>query len=78
MNFYFPTYRAVCMAENCTATLHNVYTPRGAEIRDSLGWSKYIDDAIDRFGDRSDVAFASHHWPRWGQRRHRRVPRWSA
>ncbi len=66
MNFYFPTYRAVCMAENCTATLHNVYTPRGAEIRDSLGWSKYIDDAIDRFGDRSDVAFASHHWPRWG------------
>ncbi len=67
MNFYFPTYRAVCMAENCTATLHNVYTPRGAEIRDSLGWSRYIDDAIDRFGDRSDVAFASHHWPRWGQ-----------
>jgi alkyl sulfatase BDS1-like metallo-beta-lactamase superfamily hydrolase len=66
MNFYFPTYRAVCMAENCTATLHNVYTPRGAEIRDSLGWSKYIDDAIDLFLDRSDVAFASHHWPRWG------------
>jgi len=66
MNFYFPTYRAVCMAENCVATLHNVYTPRGAEIRDSLGWSKYIDDAIDLFLDRSDVAFASHHWPRWG------------
>ncbi|MEX0768020.1 MAG: MBL fold metallo-hydrolase, partial [Microthrixaceae bacterium] len=43
MNFYFPSYRAVCMAENCAATLHNVYTPRGAEIRDSLGWSKYID-----------------------------------
>jgi alkyl sulfatase BDS1-like metallo-beta-lactamase superfamily hydrolase len=67
MNFYFPTYRAVCMAENCVATLHNVYTPRGAEIRDSLGWSKYIDDAIDLFLDRSDVAFASHHWPRWGR-----------
>ena len=67
MNFYFPTYRAVCMAENCTATLHNVYTPRGAEIRDSLGWSKYIDDAIDLYLDRSDVAFASHHWPRWGR-----------
>ena len=66
MNFYFPSYRAVCMAENCVATLHNVYTPRGAEIRDSLGWSKYIDDAIDLFLSRSDVAFASHHWPRWG------------
>jgi alkyl sulfatase BDS1-like metallo-beta-lactamase superfamily hydrolase len=67
MNFYFPSYRAVCMAENCAATLHNVYTPRGAEIRDSLGWSKYIDDAIDLFLHRSEVVFASHHWPRWGQ-----------
>ena len=66
MNFYFPTYRALCMAENCVATLHNVYTPRGAEIRDALGWSRYIDDAIDLFLDRSDVVFASHHWPRWG------------
>ncbi len=67
MNFYFPGYRAVCLAENCSATLHNVYTPRGAEIRDALAWSTYIDDAIDRFLDRSDVAFASHHWPRWGR-----------
>ena len=66
MNFYFPSYRALCMAENCTATLHNVYTPRGAEIRDALGWSTYIDDAIDRYLGISDVAFASHHWPRWG------------
>ncbi len=67
MNFYFPDFRAVCMAENCAATLHNVYTPRGAEIRDALGWSRYINDAIELFVDRSDVAFASHHWPRWGR-----------
>ena len=66
MNFYFPQFRAVCMAENCAATLHNVYTPRGAEIRDALNWSKYIDDAIELFVDKADVAFASHHWPRWG------------
>ncbi len=66
MNFYFPDYRAVCMAENCTATLHNVYTPRGAEIRDALGWSRYINQALESFLERSDVAFASHHWPRWG------------
>ena len=66
MNFYFPDYRAVCMAENCTATLHNVYTPRGAEIRDALGWSRYINEALESFIDRADVAFASHHWPRWG------------
>ena len=66
MNFYFPQYRAVCMAENCAATLHNLYTPRGAEIRDALGWSRYINEALETFLDRSDVAFASHHWPRWG------------
>jgi alkyl sulfatase BDS1-like metallo-beta-lactamase superfamily hydrolase len=66
MNFYFPDYRALCMAENCVATLHNLYTPRGAEIRDALGWSRYINEALEAFIDRTDVAFASHHWPRWG------------
>jgi len=66
MNFWFPDHRALCMAENCSATLHNVYTPRGAEIRDALSWSKYIIEAIDRYGERADVVFASHHWPRWG------------
>lgn len=66
MNFYFPDHRAVCMAENCAATMHNVYTPRGAEIRDALAWSRYINDALELFVDRADVAFASHHWPRWG------------
>ena len=66
MNFYFPQFKALCMAENCNATMHNVYTPRGAEIRDALGWSRYINEAIELFLDRSDVAFASHHWPRWG------------
>ncbi|MCU1365241.1 MAG: alkyl sulfatase-like hydrolase, partial [Ilumatobacteraceae bacterium] len=66
MNFLFPDLRAVCMAENCSATLHNVYTPRGAEIRNALGWSRYINDALEQFIDRVDVAFASHHWPRWG------------
>lgn len=67
MNFYFPQFKALCMAENCSATMHNVYTPRGAEIRDALGWSRYINQALEIFGDRSDVAFASHHWPRWGR-----------
>ena len=64
--FWFPQFRALCMAENCSATMHNLYTPRGAEVRDALGWSTYIDEAIERYVDRSDVAFASHHWPRWG------------
>ena len=67
MNFHFPDHRVLCMAENCTCTMHNLYTPRGAQVRDSLAWSKYIQEAIDLYGDVSDVCFASHHWPRWGR-----------
>jgi alkyl sulfatase BDS1-like metallo-beta-lactamase superfamily hydrolase len=66
MNFHFPDHRVLCMAENCTCTLHNLYTPRGAQVRDALAWSKYLQEAIDLFGDRTDACFASHHWPRWG------------
>ncbi len=66
MNIFFPDMRALCMAENCTANLHNIYTLRGAQVRDSLNWSKYIDESIDLYATNSDVVFASHHWPRWG------------
>jgi len=66
MNLYLPQWRALCMAENCTATMHNLYTLRGAPVRDALAWSKYIDDALVAFGAASDVVFASHSWPRWG------------
>ncbi|MCU1499855.1 MAG: beta-lactamase domain protein [Acidimicrobiales bacterium] len=66
MNFHFPDHRVLCMAENCTCTLHNLYTPRGAPVRDALAWSKYLQEAIELFGDVTDVLFASHHWPRWG------------
>ncbi|MEQ9145063.1 MAG: alkyl sulfatase dimerization domain-containing protein [Parvibaculaceae bacterium] len=66
MNFYFPQFKALCMAENCSCHLHNIITPRGAQVRDAKSWSYYINEAIDLFGDRTDVLFASHHWPRWG------------
>ncbi len=66
MNFHFPRYRALCLAENCTCHLHNILTPRGAQVRDAKSWSRYIDDAIHLFAADSDVLFASHHWPRWG------------
>jgi alkyl sulfatase BDS1-like metallo-beta-lactamase superfamily hydrolase len=55
------------MAENCTHTMHNLLTPRGAQVRDSLAWSKYINEAIERFADQTDTCFASHHWPRFGK-----------
>ncbi len=67
MNIFFPEQRALCMAENCTANQHNVYTLRGAQVRDALGWSKYINESIELFGETTDVLFASHHWPRWGR-----------
>lgn len=66
MNIFLPDRRALCVAENCTANQHNVYTLRGAQVRDALMWSKYIDESIVRYASRSDVVFASHHWPRWG------------
>ena len=69
MNFYFPDHRALCMAENATRNLHNLVTLRGAVVRDARVWSAYLDDAIALFADRSDVAFASHHWPTWGAER---------
>ncbi|MBQ4470316.1 MAG: MBL fold metallo-hydrolase [Synergistaceae bacterium] len=66
MNAYFPKYNALWLAENCTGTLHNIYTLRGAEVRDSAAWSKYIVEALQLFGDKTDVVFQSHNWPHWG------------
>ena len=75
MNTYIPDMKALWMAENVTATLHNIYTLRGAQIRDPLGWSKYIGEALYRFGLEAEVMFASHHWPRWGNDRVQEVLR---
>ena len=69
MHFYFPRYRALCMAENATHTLHNLLTLRGALVRDPHIWSVYLTQAIRMFGARADVVFASHHWPTWGRDR---------
>lgn len=60
MNAYFPKYRALWMAENCTGTLHNLYTLRGAEVRDANDWAKYIIEADQRFCSKTDVVFQSH------------------
>ncbi|MFC8450451.1 alkyl/aryl-sulfatase [Kitasatospora sp. NPDC057223] len=67
MNFLFPDRRALCLAENATHNMHNILTLRGAVVRDARIWSRYLDEAIEYFGDSMDVAFASHHWPTWGR-----------
>ncbi len=66
MMFYFPELKALCTSEVVTHILHNVYTPRGAKVRDALAWSKYIHELMEMFPD-ADVVFASHHWPTWGK-----------
>jgi alkyl sulfatase BDS1-like metallo-beta-lactamase superfamily hydrolase len=66
MNFLFPQRRALCMAENVSRNMHNLYTLRGAIVRNPKVWAHYIDEAIDLFDGRYDVVFSSHHWPTWG------------
>ncbi len=66
MLFHMPRFRALCSAEDATHTLHNLYTLRGAKTRDAKAWAHYINKAIELFGADSDVVFAQHHWPRWG------------
>ncbi|MEQ3550786.1 alkyl sulfatase dimerization domain-containing protein [Pseudonocardia nematodicida] len=67
MMFHFPDLNALCVAENCNATMHNLYTLRGAQVRDALAWSGYIQEALELFGETTDVCFGSHNWPRFGR-----------
>ena len=75
MNTYIPEMKALWMAENVVSSLHNIYTLRGAPVRDPLRWSKYIARALYLFGTEAEVMFASHHWPRWGNERVQEVLR---
>jgi alkyl sulfatase BDS1-like metallo-beta-lactamase superfamily hydrolase len=68
LTFYLPEKKAFCGAEVLSRTLHNLYTLRGAKVRDASRWSAYIDEALDRFPE-SEVMFFSHHWPVWGRDR---------
>lgn len=69
MHFHFPDFRALCIAENATHTLHNILSIRGAVVRDAHIWAHYLGEAIDMFGESTDVVFASHHWPTWDHER---------
>jgi len=75
MNTYFPDMKAFWAAENITGTIHNIYTLRGALVRDALEWSKQINNALYLFGQEAEVMFASHSWPRWGNDRVQEVMR---
>jgi len=67
MNTWFPQFKALWLAENCTGTMHNLYTLRGAQVRDGADWAKYLTEAITLYGDKAEIAFQSHNWPHWGR-----------
>ncbi|WP_373838243.1 alkyl/aryl-sulfatase [Methanospirillum sp.] len=66
LDIWFPQKKALLMAEDCTATLHNLLTLRGAQVRDPLAWANALDEARRLYGDKAEVVFFSHHWPRFG------------
>ena len=74
MNFYLPQMRALFMAENANATMHNLLPARGALVRDAKAWADYLTEAIRLYGDKSDVMFAAHGIPRFGGDGDRRLP----
>ncbi|PWY94350.1 Metallo-hydrolase/oxidoreductase [Aspergillus sclerotioniger CBS 115572] len=67
MKFFFPDHRALYIAECATHSLHKIITLRGALVRDSKAWARYLDESLVLYGQESDVLFAGHNWPTWGQ-----------
>lgn len=66
MMFFLPDMKAFYAAEEANGTLHNVYTLRGAQVRDTLLWSGYLSEAAAMLDPETEVLFGGHHWPRWG------------
>lgn len=66
MNTWFPEKKALWLAENCTGTPHNLYTLRGAEVRDGNAWAEYLMESLALYGEDVEVVFQSHNWPHWG------------
>lgn len=66
MHMFYPAFKCLNMAENAVHNFHNLLPFRGAEVRDSRAWSRYIDVALVTFGDRAEALIGQHHWPVWG------------
>lgn len=66
MNMWLPDKKALWMAENCTGTLHNLYTLRGAQVRDGNAWAEYLMESLALYGADAEVVFQAHNWPHWG------------
>ena len=67
MHMFYPQLGVLNMAENACPLLHNFIPLRGSVARDPRIWAKYIADAIEMYGPRTDVLIGQHHWPTWGR-----------
>jgi alkyl sulfatase BDS1-like metallo-beta-lactamase superfamily hydrolase len=65
LTFYLPQLKTYCGAEVLSRNMHNIYTLRGAKVRDAVKWAGFINEAMDMAAN-ADNYFASHHWPMWG------------
>jgi len=67
MHWFIPGYKALTAAENCNHTLHNIYSLRGAKVRDAKLWARALNETMELWGDKADVLYGMHHWPTWGK-----------
>lgn len=67
LNVMLPERRTLLIGEIATCSLHNILTPRGAQVRDALAWANYLTEAIRLYGDRTETVAASHCWPHFGK-----------
>ncbi len=65
LTFSIPSLKLYNGAEILSHTLHNLYTLRGAKVRDTLKWVSYLSQALEQTQN-SEVFIAQHHWPVWG------------
>lgn len=69
MVHYFPQHKVLDTGELALQTQHQLLTLRGAEIRDSQAWAKYLNEALQRFGQDTEILVGQHTWPVFGKQR---------
>lgn len=57
---YLPHRKMIFNSELIFRGMHNVYTLRGAKVRDALRWSKYVNEVIHQWGDEVELMTGPH------------------
>ena len=69
MVHYFPQHKVLDTGELALQSQHQLLTLRGAEVRSGQAWAKYLNEALQRFGDGTDILVSQHTWPVFGHER---------